>query len=169
MPTPTYDLIASNVLTSAASSVTFSSIPGTYRDLVLVCGNLLNTNPENSNVVIRINGDTGSNYSVVTATGSGTNTTSRTASTTFLYADLDVVFGNTSPQVGLNIIEFMDYSATDKHKTILSRSNVANRGVGMYAGRWANTAAITSIQALIEASAGQFAIGSSFHLYGIVS
>jgi hypothetical protein len=169
MPTPTYDLIASNVLTSAASSVTFSSIPATYRDLVLVCGNLLNTNPENSNVVIRLNGDTGSNYTTLKASGDGTNTDSRSVSTTFFYTDLDIPFGNTAAQQGLSIVQFMDYSATDKHKTILSRANVANRGVGMYAGRWANTAAITSVQALIEASAGQFAIGSSFHLYGIVS
>jgi hypothetical protein len=167
--TATYDLIASNLLTSSASSITFSSIPGTYRDLVLVCGNLLNTNPENSNVTIRLNGDTGSNYSVITATGSGTNTTSRAVSTTFLYADLDVVFGNTSAQQGFNIVQFIDYSANDKHKSILLRSNVANRGVGMYAGRWANNSAITSIQVSIEASAGQFAIGSSFYLYGIVS
>jgi hypothetical protein len=36
MPTPTYDLIESTALGSSASSITFSSIPSTYRDLVLV-------------------------------------------------------------------------------------------------------------------------------------
>lgn len=167
--TATYDLIASNVLTSSASSVTFSSIPATYRDLVLVCSELLNTDPENSNVGIRLNSDTGSNYLVVKASGNGTNTDSRTVTTNYLYADLDVLFGNTAAQKGLTIIQFMDYSATDKHKTVLSRSNVANRGTGMYAGRWANTAAVTTVEATILATAGQFASGSRFHLYGIVS
>ena len=32
---PTYTLISSNVLTTAAASVTFSSIPATFTDLVL--------------------------------------------------------------------------------------------------------------------------------------
>jgi hypothetical protein len=166
MPTPTYDLIASNVLSSSASSVTFSSIPATYRDLVLVI-RAENSQPELSNTLIRFNSDSGSNYSVVTATGSGSSTSSRTVSTTSLYADLDVRFAPSEPCI--TIFQVMDYSATDKHKTALSRSNVASRGVGMYAGRWASTSAITSITATIEASAGQYASGSSFHLYGIAS
>lgn len=169
MPTSTYDLIASNVLSSSASSVTFSGISGSYRDLVLVCSELLNTDPENSNVGIRLNSDTGSNYLVVKASGDGVNKDSRTVTSNYLYADLDVLFGNTTAQKGLTIIQFMDYSATDKHKTILSRGNVANRGIAMIAGRWANTSAITTIQATILANAGQFATGSRFYLYGIVS
>ena len=60
---------------------------------------------------------------------------------------------------------FMDYSATDKHKTVLIRANHPGETVAC-AGRWANTAAITSITIN---TASTFVIGSVFSLYGIVS
>ena len=77
--------------------------------------------------------------------------------------------GTTSPVLG--ITEFMDYSATDKHKTILmtnsSQATTASPMVGKIAARWANTAAINTI--LIYPVSTTMAAGSSFALYGIVS
>jgi hypothetical protein len=61
----------------------------------------------------------------------------------------------------------MDSSATDKHKTILQRSNRAGANVQAQAHRWANTSAVTSITALVPG--GSFASSSKFYLYGIVS
>jgi hypothetical protein len=61
----------------------------------------------------------------------------------------------------------MDYSATDKHKTVLVRSNAASTGVEAIAQRWASTAAITSI--LVFPSTGSWAAGGTFSLYGIVA
>jgi hypothetical protein len=61
----------------------------------------------------------------------------------------------------------MDYSATDKHKTVLIRQNsVADSAFAMGA-RWANTAAITSIQ--LSLGAATFSTGTTFALYGIAS
>ena len=60
----------------------------------------------------------------------------------------------------------MDYSATDKHKTMLSRGGSSSFGVGMNAGRWANTSAVTSVL-VIGQSGLDFAAGSTFYLYGI--
>ena len=155
MPTPTYDLIASNVLSSSASSVTFSSIPATYGDLVLVCneasGNAVNLYAE-------FNGDTGANYSYVFMRGDGSSTFS--GSGTGNEAIISV--GSTAQ---LFIMQIMDYSATDKHKTYLSRSNRAAGNVAAQAGRWANTAAINSIRIFN----GSIASGTTFYLYGIAS
>jgi hypothetical protein len=59
----------------------------------------------------------------------------------------------------------MDYSATDKHKTVLIRHNYTNSIVSMAAGRWASTAAVHTV-ALTKTSLS-FASGSVISLYGI--
>jgi hypothetical protein len=157
MPTPTYTPLANVTLASAASSVVFSSIPATYRDLIVVI-----TGTENANqyIAVRYNSDTGSNYSYVRmtdgpASASGTETFGR--------------FGIGNPTFRFLVIaQIMDYSATDKHKTWLVRSNIPQDYVGAQAGRWANTAAITSVNVLTT-TADTFAIGTTFALYGIAS
>ena len=150
MPTPTYDLIASNVLSSSASSVTFNSIPATYRDLVLVTSGL------NGGFFARLNGDTGANYSRVYMRGNGSSALSGAGSENFVRVN-----------GWATIFHFLDYSATDKHKPILIRSDTYYSLTQADAQRWANTAAINSIE--LNANGGDFPSGSTFYLYGIVS
>jgi len=161
MPQPTYTPLATVTLGSSASSVTFSSIPATYRDLILVFGG---TRTTTNNIQIRFNGDTGSNYSWVNAYGfsGGADSGSQTLS----FMALTSVSLVASEQVN-TIVNFMDYSATDKHKTVLSRLSQAGAVAQMNAHRWANTAAVTSI--LFYADVGDFGAGSVFSLYGIAS
>jgi len=59
----------------------------------------------------------------------------------------------------------MNYANTTTNKTILSRSNAADKGVMATVSLWRNTAAINSITLL--ASANNFATGSTFSLYGV--
>ena len=65
------------------------------------------------------------------------------------------------------IAQVMDYSATDKHKTFLVRSNIPANNVAAHAVRWANTAAITTVA--VEAISTTWAVGTTFALYGIAS
>jgi len=83
MPTPTYTPLATVTLGSATSSVTFSSIPATYRDLILIFDG---TRTGNNNVQYRFNSDTGTNYSTVIAAGNGSGTTSSAESLSFLFS-----------------------------------------------------------------------------------
>ncbi len=159
MPTPTYDLIASNVLGSSAASVSFSSIPATYRDLVLVTTGL--STATEASLRMRLNSDTGNNYNEVWAIN--TDSTAYTGISAFISIGIVPDSGGTQGR-GLNIIQIMDYSATDKHKTVLSRAGYSS-WVMMYAGRWASTSAVTAIE--LYPNADQFASGSTFHLYGI--
>jgi hypothetical protein len=161
MPTPTYDLIASNVLGSSAASVTFSSIPATYRDLVLVVTGVSST-AANRVVNAQFNSDTGSNYSTVRMYGDGTTAPSDTTTTTSITVAL---LGATSPAMGISSI--LDYSVTDKHKTVLSRGDNSASMTFARASRWANTAAINTIS--LFPNNGDFVSGASFYLYGIVS
>jgi len=157
MATPTYTLIDSTVLSSAASSVTFSSIPADYRDLVLV---VEASTTASGYSTLRANSDSGSNYTYVhmNGNGSGTSSATGTASTLNLYPYFYA--GNKN----LVITQIMDYSATDKHKTALARGNdPTTTGAYAIASRWANTAAITSLTLAIA----DWAAGSTFYLYGI--
>jgi hypothetical protein len=164
MPTPTYDLIASTTLATSSSSVVFSSLPQNYRDLVLVMSVALSPAGD---VHLRFNSDTGSNYSMVYAFGfsGGVGSTSETASylsTTY--------YGGASTTIGehAGLVQIMDYSATDKHKPVLSRQNRANSGVDFNAARWANTSAITSIL-VFHASGRILQAGTTLNLYGIAA
>ena len=167
MPTPTYDLIASNVLSSATSSVTFSSIPATYRDLVLVARPLA---PASSYFVmgLRFNGDTGSNYNRVSMAGSGSaaSSSSQVNETNAPLGYLVAVFPGFN---NVTIAQIMDYSATDKHKTVLTRANTPEDYVEALATRWASTSAIDSVTVMRREGSADFPSGSTFYLYGIVS
>jgi peptide methionine sulfoxide reductase MsrA len=160
MPTPTYTPLATVTLASSASSVTFSSIPATYRDLILV---FVGTPSTDTYARVRFNGDTGSNYNYVFMYGDGsTAVSSAFASQTFGYT------GNTDAAIGNTIVQIMDYPATDKHKTYLSRNMSSSGGLTMAtAGRWANTSVINSIQ--VSTNAGTFNSGFTFSLYGVIS
>lgn len=164
MATPTYDLISSQVLSTSASSVTFSSISQDYRDLVLVC-EASHTKTGYNNMRLILNSDTGSNYNLVSMGGDGSSAFSTSASNQ-AFMDITGTNLNTS-QVGLFTCQFMDYSATDKHKTVLTKHDSAERGTNRFANRWASTSAITSIQVSFETD--QIASGSTFYLYGIAS
>jgi len=159
MPTPTYVSLATITLGSTDNEIVFSSIPATYRDLILVM-QARNTTSD-AGVAARFNSDTGSNYTYVTMRGTGSSATSATVSTTSMnFVDAFTTVGY------IGIAQIMDYSATDKHKTVLIRKGGAFEDVQAHAARWANTAAINSITLTVS---NNFAIGSSFSLYGIAS
>ena len=167
MPTATYTPLANITLGSSASSVTFSSIPATYRDLVLVIGSAKSASG-NPAVVARFNSDSGTNYPYVRMTGNGSSAASASITNDTSLA-LAVAFGINTSENATILLQIMDYSATEKHRPVLVRSNLAGAGVEAIAGRWANAAnAINQIE-LFNTSSISFATGTTFSLYGIAS
>ena len=164
MPTSTYTPLANITLGSAASSVTFSSIGQGYRDLVCFVNGLGNTG--NVKVAVRLNGDSASNYSWVYMEGNGSTTVSVSGTGSWM-PETNSATGTTTDRFTA-VLNLMDYSATDKHKTLLQRFDAAGSGTNAAVGRWANTAAVTSMQVLTT-GASTFAVGTSFALYGIAS
>jgi hypothetical protein len=161
MPTATYIALANTTLSSTATSITFSSIPATYRDLVLV---IAGTTDAARTIGYRLNSDTGSNYSYVYMQGNGSATESGNGTLT-----LGLLTRMGTGQ-STTIAHFMDYSATDKHKTVLSRGGTSAELLRAHASRWASTNAVTSIYiATLDINANAFQIGTTFALYGIVS
>jgi hypothetical protein len=162
MPTPTYTPLATVTLGTSASSVTFSSIPATYRDLILIFSGKATSS--GADVRYRLNSDTGANYNNVRMYGFSSSAASDSQSgATFIDPmGLDTADG------AMVITQFMDYSATDKHKTFLSRAQTsATSVIFALASRWANTAAVNNIQ--VYTGSHSFAIGTTINLYGVIA
>ena len=164
MPTPQYTALATITLGSSAATVTFSSIPATYRDLRLVMMGTISAGSDN--VYCQVNALTGASmYNRVVMSGDGASATSSTDSDSSgsrftLYSAWNVT------EIANTTVDFLDYAATDKHKSMLSRGNRAGTGTEAMAHRVASTAAITSLKLTLYAGAS-FAAGSTFCLYGV--
>jgi hypothetical protein len=159
----TYTQIASTTLGSAASSVTFSSIPSTYTDLVLVM-NYFSTASEWP--MIQFNSDTATNYSFTEMYGNGTSANSaRQSSVSGIWVGYGAYSPAGSTNPGTIIINIQNYANATTYKTTLSRSNSTN-GVEATVGLWRSTSAINTI-VLKHQTATTYIAGSTFTLYGI--
>lgn len=158
--TGTYTLIANTGL-SGASGVTFSSIPATYTDLVIIVNGQVAASTQNLN--LRINSDTGTNYSRVfmSSTGSATDT-SRESNYAYITLDRYGYFTTNNTTMKIDIF---DYANTTTYKNVISRSSGPD-GVGAVVGVWkATPAAINTIYCYLSGST--WTAGSTAKLYGI--
>lgn len=163
----TYEPISTTTLGSA-NTITFSSIPATYTDLVLVIVGGLSRASTTDNLLVRLNGDTGLNYSDTYLLGNGTTASSGRDSSqdNLFYAGIRMD-GTTYGLTSNVIINFLNYSNTTTYKTALARGNSASAwGAEATVGLWRSTAAINSIYLAGQTSAN-FQAGTQATLYGI--
>ena len=160
----TYEPIATTTLGSAASSITFSSIPSTYTDLRLV---LVITGMSTANRTgIQFNGDTTSLYSTTRLQGDGATASSTANNTNPNIRITDVNQASTSLQ--FITLDLFSYAGSTYKTALAELSNDANgsgyvyRSVGLYR----STSAITSLNIMLL-SAGTMSIGTTATLYGI--
>jgi hypothetical protein len=159
----TYEPIQTQTLGANAASVTFSSIPQTYTDLVLQI--VAGTNTGLTEPKIVLNADTGSNYSNTSLSGTGSVASSsrRTNQTGWL---LDWAGGITTNVYQYNsTTHIQNYSNSTTYKTAVTRANSTDYGPDAITFLWRSTAAITSVQ--LVPIANNFLAGSTFTLYGI--
>lgn len=163
----TYDCIATTTLSSAQATITFSSISGSYTDLVLVCSARSATSATSDSYLLTFNSDTSSLYSRTRILGNG-STASSAKRTGAPNIDFEGLAGNTSAaNTFMNaIVQLQNYSNTTTNKTVLIRGNDANSYVTVAAGLYRSNSAITSIT-LNTSSTANFSSGSTFTLYGI--
>ena len=161
----TYEPIATTTLGSATNSVTFSSISGSYTDLVIVAQV---TTAAATNMRIRFNGDTGSNYSVTILTGNGTTASSTRESNTQALLDWNAYPNGGSSSISQYNISIQNYANSTTYKNFISRASNAGTGVDAVIGLWRSTSAINQIQ-IRTSSGGNISVGSTFTLYGIAA
>ncbi len=155
----TYTPIATQTLSSSAASITFSGIPQTYTDLVLISSGIYTS--DGFIHQLTFNNDTGNNYSFTRLLGNGTAASS-TRQSNIAYA-----FGGWAAiNPSTNIVHIMNYSNTTTNKTVLTRGNFAAGATAAYVNLWRSTSAISEIDITLESGAN-YSAGSTFTLYGI--
>jgi hypothetical protein len=159
----TYEPIATTTVATPALNVTFSSISSAYTDLILVCS--YSRSSGGNNISLRLNGDTGSNYSETYIEGDGSTAVSGRNSNDSNMRVAFVGAGTSTSQATL-ILHFMNYSNSTTYKTVLSRYNETTSNVGSAVGLWRSTAAINSIE-IGRSATVNWAAGSVLTLYGI--
>lgn len=158
-----FESIATVTGNGSSTSLTFSSIPSTYKHLqIRALG-------RNSSGYIRFNSDTGSNYARHWLRGNGTTASAiGGASQTEMYGFEFTDNSDTANIYGAGVIDIHDYASTSKYKTIRSLTGADKNGSGsiyLFSGLWMNTAAITSIT--IYSAANAPTTDTKFALYGI--
>ena len=168
----TYTPIATTTLGSAQASYTFSSISGSYTDLVLICGSLGTSS--SGTIMLTFNSDTGTNYSYTELDGynvSGTMTTKSDRTSSATKINFTNWVGTDTNNNSNLIVNINNYSNSTTYKTAIGRMNngtsVNYAGTAATVGLWRSTAAITSVT--ITPSSGNLITGSIFTLYGIVA
>lgn len=151
-----------------ASVVSFTSIPTTYSHLQLRMINRATIS--NDNVYISaISGDTGNNYVGHFLFGNGSSA-SAAASPATTFVQIGKSFTSSTPGWAATIVDFLDYSNTNKNKTLRCLTGVDDNAqaagpfIQMSSVLWMNTSAITSFNLTTN---GNFPQHSHFALYGI--
>lgn len=160
MPSTYTPIGSTTVSESSTTTVTFSSIPSTYTDLVIVATYKA---AGNNYLMLRFNGDTGNNYSRIEMQGLiGSTATTRLANEPYAY--ISSVYAPKG-EWALFTINIPSYSNTNTHKTVLSRGSQKTVGTSAVVNSWRSNAAISTI--LITPIGTGFDVESTFTLYGI--
>jgi hypothetical protein len=161
MPTNTYVELDKKTTIASVDSVTFTSIPSTYTDLVLVVnGENVSSDQGLACQVGTGTIDTAVNYSTIYMLGSGSTTGSSR-----ITADPHAVVGRMGNANSTSIIQFLNYSNATTKKTILGRGN-NGAYVIQHASMWQGTTAINTIK-VFNLTSVNLAAGATFSLYGI--
>lgn len=169
-----FESIQTYTLVSSQASVTFSSIPSTYKHLQL---RLISQDTNNNNFPasydLEFNGSAGTDYDRHEIIGDGSAATSNGfASTPYIRmtnSQTRAYTGMTN-NFGASIIEIIDYASISKNKVVRAftgaEGNSTGQGyaVNLISGEWRSTAAITQIKLT---SGNSFSAKSTFALYGI--
>ena len=159
----TYTPLQSITLNASATSLTFTNIPQTYTDLVLVQSvkGVGSSSSGQTEPDIYFNGDTSSNYSLTQILGNGssvlsTRTTSSNIGIAVNYTDQN--------QYATSITHILSYTNTSLYKTALTRwSNMGSSdsyAAGVI-GLWRSYAAINAIRIYARTNSNSFDAGST--------
>lgn len=162
MPTPTYTLIQEQIIGSSQASITFSSIPQTYKDLVVeVVGT---SSVSSTNAALYFNGsDLNTSYNTTLLKGSGSAASSSRYGGTYSGMLFDIVGVSATGDYRQYIAHIQSYASTSFYKTVLMRGNNPATEVLCSVGTYLSTSAITSVS--IKAN---FATNSIFRLWGVI-
>jgi len=156
----TYEPIQSVTATGSSTVISFTSIPQTYTDLVVIFTGFATT----GNFYVRVNSDSSAIYSQTDIRGDGSvaGSSRETAQSNVYIGDY---IANPISTISNAVMNFNNYSNTTTFKSFLFRGNNAAKFTGITAGLWRSTAAITGVS--LHSSSANFDSTSVATLYGI--
>lgn len=155
----TYTPIATYTASGSVSTVTFSSIPSTYTDLILIGF----AKDSNNYTGLRLNNSSASSYSRTIMTWNGSSFgSSGSSSANTLYV------GGNDTNYEVTIYNFQQYANTNVYKTIIGTQKTANATSLASANLWQSTSAINEID-IYSVSGATILAGTTWTLYGILA
>jgi len=164
-----YESIASATGTGSSGTITFSSIPATYKHLQIRCTSQLSSTSRYA--IFRPNNDSSTaNYTFHSTYGDGATVTSDGYITGMdgAYSVNGTSSADNASNVGVGVVDIIDYASTTKYKTFRSLTGYDTNAAGiifLISSLWKSTSAISSLT--IVAQGGNFTTGTTFALYGI--
>jgi len=170
--TSSYESIATVSGNGSSDTVTFSSIPSTFKHLQIRYMARITASTTVENVGVFFNSDTGSNYSGHYLYGNGSSASAGAGSNTTGITTGGRVTGASiaSNILGVGVIDILDYQNTNKYKTIRILSGWDSNGNGeawFASGSWRDTTAVNSISLKQLFGSGGWTSNSTFSLYGV--
>lgn len=167
-----YESIATLSGTGSSTTISFTSIPSTYKHLQIrgIARESSGAGTSSTFLGLQFNGDTGSNYALHYIIGDGSSVTAGGGgSLTRTYSGVATQNGAGASIMDANIIDVLDYQNTNKNKTVRILTGNDRNGSGemvFISGLWMSTSAVNRID--IYSKDGQnFGTTTTFALYGI--
>jgi hypothetical protein len=165
---PAYELISTATGTGSSGTITFSSIPSTYKHLQIRFAVI--ATPSNGPITsLRFNGDTAGNYGWHYVEGAGGAMSSNNSSSTTSIPIGGWAFGTDTTYPYVGVVDIVDYASTSKFKTVKSLNgtvtvNGGNNEVALQSGLWRSTSAVSSLTVFFSQN---FTTSSRVSIYGI--
>lgn len=156
-----YTLVNSQVSTGSVNTITFSSLPNTFRDFIV---SIQAGSASNTSLHWRINGDSATNYNfVLMERDPSFGVRSQAALNTTQY-----IIGNLTNTLRTHgEIHLLDVNVTNKFKSGIARvEEIITERTQIRGWTYASNNAITSLS-FFTANGSNFVNGSSFSVYGI--
>lgn len=171
-----FESIATASGTGSSRTITFSSIPSTFKHLQLRYIGKASDSATAAiyDIAIQFNSDTGANYAYHSLQGAGSSATASggASANTVDILSIPNSVAALANMFGTGIIDILDYASTSKNKTVKTMAGYDTNAtsppgrIGLYSGFWNSTSAITSISLTLPAGSN-WTTTSSFALYGI--
>ena len=167
-----FESIAGTVVVGAGgqATVVFSNLPQNYKHLQVRAISRTTFAGIATGINARFNSDSGSNYALHQLYGDGVSAAAYAAATQS-YMAVSTTIGSTglANAFGVFILDILDYTDTNKNKTVRSLVGKDLNGSGeasLYSSVWLNTASVTTVT-ILPSDGSNFSQHSHFALYGI--
>ena len=156
-------LIETKTLITATGSISFTSIPQTYTDLVIL---LSVRGATNENTAISFNGIT-SGFSGSRFIGNGSSVFAQGVSDNLVFQSFGSDTANTFGNASIYVLNYTGATNKSLSSNSVSENNSNQAFQGLFSTLWSNTSAITSVT-LTCVGGSNYVAGSTISLYGIL-